>query len=407
MKKNNILKIETIIVLILVFIIGNSTIVFATANDKVIFYNGEYEYYFKQLNNQISIKTYKVLKKDSSGKGSVTVKFDKEIRIRNDKDFDKNYDNAKLPVTKGAIAFSLDHPDRYWYEYVNIELEGSLDKEKNIYIFSKANINSNINSKLYTKDKIAKFNKKVNDICNAAHNKNLDLKMVNNYRLAQYYHNYLVNNVKYVKNRDYHYDQLAYAAIVDGKCVCNGYARAFQLLCVKSGIPCITVDGYVYGAPCEDPGFHAWNMIYINQQWYGVDCTWDDSDVKGYGYFLRGEKFNKHHTKDWYRQYHINFKIPTISKTDFKGKESIIFAKSIKLNKQSATLKKGSKISLKATISPSNTTFTELKWKSSNSKVATVDDNGNVKALSNGTTKITATAISGNVSAVCKITVRN
>ena len=80
--------------------------------------------------------------------------------------------------------------------------------------------------------------------------------------------------------------------------------------------------------------------------------------------------------------------------------------KSIKLNKTSATLKKGKSLTLKATISPSNANNKAVTWTSSNKKVATVSSKGVVKAVGNGTATITVKAKDGSgKKATCKITV--
>lgn len=79
---------------------------------------------------------------------------------------------------------------------------------------------------------------------------------------------------------------------------------------------------------------------------------------------------------------------------------------SIKLNDTSKTLYNGKSTTLKATVFPINATNKSLTWKSSNTKVATVDKNGKVKALKVGNAIITATSTDGsNVSAQCKIKV--
>lgn len=48
----------------------------------------------------------------------------------------------------------------------------------------------------------------------------------------------------------------------------------------------------------------------------------------------------------------------------------------------------------------------QIKWESSNTKVATVDDNGNVKMTGKGTATITAKSTDGKASAQCKVTVK-
>ena len=62
----------------------------------------------------------------------------------------------------------------------------------------------------------------------------------------------------------------AYGALVNGKAVCEGYARAMQYLLYQAGIPCLIVEGHSHGEP------HAWNMVQIDKQWYHTDPTWDD-----------------------------------------------------------------------------------------------------------------------------------
>ena len=78
----------------------------------------------------------------------------------------------------------------------------------------------------------------------------------------------------------------------------------------------------------------------------------------------------------------------------------------VTLNQTSATMtSKGQTITLTATVSPSNAANKNVTWKSSNTAVATVDSNGKVTAVGNGTATITATTESGGKTATCKVTV--
>ncbi len=52
--------------------------------------------------------------------------------------------------------------------------------------------------------------------------------------------------------------------------VCEGYSRAFKLLCDRVGIPCVLTEGYSEG------GSHMWNNVWMGDGWYGVDVTWND-----------------------------------------------------------------------------------------------------------------------------------
>ena len=68
------------------------------------------------------------------------------------------------------------------------------------------------------------------------------------------------------------------------------------------------------------------------------------------------------------------------------------------------TLVNGKSVKLKATVTPSNATNKNVTWSSSNTKVATIDKNGNVKGLKKGQTKITAKTSNGKT-ATCTVKV--
>ena len=80
----------------------------------------------------------------------------------------------------------------------------------------------------------------------------------------------------------------------------------------------------------------------------------------------------------------------------------------VNLNKSSVQLEVGKQFQLKSSVSPKKPTNKKVNYKSSRKSVATVNSKGTIKALKNGTTKITATAADGTgKSATCTVTVRN
>ena len=88
-------------------------------------------------------------------------------------------------------------------------------------------------------------------------------------------------------------------------------------------------------------------------------------------------------------------------------KEPVINVSSIKLNKNILDLKMGDSSVLIPTIKPSDATNKNIKWISSNAKVATVDNSGNVKAIGVGSAKITAISeANSNIFDVCEVTVK-
>lgn len=114
------------------------------------------------------------------------------------------------------------------------------------------------------------FDFKVNEIVEEA-------SVLNNaYEKEKYVHNVLIENVDYVE--DAIMNQSAYSALVNGNSVCAGYSKAFQYILMKLGIPTYYVTG-------DADGDHAWNIVKINDEYYNVDITWNDSARNKYSYF--------------------------------------------------------------------------------------------------------------------------
>lgn len=81
--------------------------------------------------------------------------------------------------------------------------------------------------------------------------------------------------------------------------------------------------------------------------------------------------------------------------------------KKITLNKTSVTLNNNRTYKLKKSISNKNAVYKAVQWKSTNTKIATVNSNGVVKGLKRGSCYVVATTKDGSKkSAKCKVTVR-
>ena len=78
---------------------------------------------------------------------------------------------------------------------------------------------------------------------------------------------------------------------------------------------------------------------------------------------------------------------------------------SVSLDKTELSLEVGGEETLTATVAPTNATNKNVTWSSSNSAVATVDQNGNVEAVGAGTAIITVTTADGGKTATCAVTV--
>ncbi|TCL58492.1 transglutaminase superfamily protein [Kineothrix alysoides] len=100
--------------------------------------------------------------------------------------------------------------------------------------------------------------------------------MGSDYEKEVYVHDTLLDRIRY--NLDAPLNQTAYSALVNDQTVCAGYARAFQYLMKQLGVPCYYCTGYAGQN-------HAWNIIVLDDGFYNVDSTWDDTDPNTYDYF--------------------------------------------------------------------------------------------------------------------------
>lgn len=167
--------------------------------------------------------------------------------------------------------------------------------------------------------------------------------------------------------------------------VCEGYSRAFKLVCDKLGINCIIVGGT--GHTNSRSEGHMWNMVQIDGKWYGVDCTWDDPVVSGKSgvvsghertdYFLVGSSTKvdgktfaaSHVASDDIMIPGNTLKYPTLEKNAYSGGGSTPTpAKNVKIKKVSVkpsakSVGKDKRITLTPVITPSTATNQSLTWK--------------------------------------------
>ena len=148
------------------------------------------------------------------------------------------------------------------------------------------------------------------------------------YEKIKIVHDYLIDNVEYdttvLGSNIYN----IYGALVSKKCVCEGYAKAFQYLMNELGIDNAIVIGTATNSNNETEN-HAWNYVKLDNNWYAVDVTWDDPIIIGggklsnqsrYQYFLNGSStFNQNHVEtNNFTQGGQKFQYPTLSIYDYK-----------------------------------------------------------------------------------------
>ncbi len=77
--------------------------------------------------------------------------------------------------------------------------------------------------------------------------------------------------------------------------VCEGYAKAFKVLCDRLDIPCTLVEGDARSSKSEIAGPHMWNYVQVDGGWYAVDVTWNDPLSDSDDGIVSG-----HESEDWF-----------------------------------------------------------------------------------------------------------
>ena len=110
---------------------------------------------------------------------------------------------------------------------------------------------------------------------------------MSDYQKIKAIYDYLTENVTY--DYDHLYDDTykrkhtAYAALIDKKAVCQGYAVLFYRMALEAGIDARYISGIGNG------GAHGWNIVKIGNYYYNLDATWD-AGRQDYEYFLKTDK---------------------------------------------------------------------------------------------------------------------
>lgn len=186
-----------------------------------------------------------------------------------------------------------DHPELFWmsnrkyyeYDYSGKVIKVQLEFYKEIPDVEKAKIS---------------FNTAAQNILAGAANYTTD------YEKEKYIHDVLVDKITYQFNS---LDQSSFSSIPNDYTVCCGYAKAFQYLMQQLGVPTYFCVGW-------GGEMHAWNIIKLDDDYYNVDCTWDDTDPATYDFFNVTDRNNLMHSRMYQSRY-----LPPCNGTKYGGLE--------------------------------------------------------------------------------------
>ena len=125
----------------------------------------------------------------------------------------------------------------------------------------------------------------------------LDINGKSDYEKISAIDGYLCDTVYYPDAPYITHDFTPYGALIDGRSVCEGYARSTKILCELCGLDCYFVTGYCNNDPVG--GGHAWNLVKVDGKWYQLDTTWNDGG-NNKDYFLVTDDFMSI-SRDWDR----------------------------------------------------------------------------------------------------------
>ena len=111
----------------------------------------------------------------------------------------------------------------------------------------------------------------------------------------------------------------AYAALMDGKAVCQGYAALLYRMLLMAGVDNRVIVGTSGGEN------HAWNVAAIDNFYYNLDSTWDAGQGE-YHYFLKcPDNFPDHTRAEAYDSAEFHAAYP-MALADYVYGEEVIFA---------------------------------------------------------------------------------
>lgn len=140
-----------------------------------------------------------------------------------------------------------------------------------------------------------------------------------------------------------------------------------------------------------------------------ADATMSTSSIQGEDFADKSYSATltnrSHNTQYWYRAYvQLDYRMFLGEKKEFTT--GVVPVKRVSLDKKEYTFNTiGNTLTLKATVLPNDATDKSVTWSSDNEKVATVNTNGKVTAIGNGTATITVTTNNQGKTASCVITV--
>lgn len=173
-------------------------------------------------------------------------------------------------IDKVSDAIEYDHPELFWYK--SYSMDGNY-----VLLFYGASAEESVVLQKRIDEVVAKYLEDIDDSMSAY---DVAIRMHVKVILTVDYDSIALEKQKQeggpAKDK-IDYLRTICGVFLDGKAVCEGYARAVQYLLQKCGIECAEAAGYIRKETGERDVAHAWNILKIDGDYYYMDTTWDDS----------------------------------------------------------------------------------------------------------------------------------
>lgn len=172
-------------------------------------------------------------------------------------------------IHQASDSVMYDHPELFWYKTFSV-----LGSEVNLFYGASVEESASLQKRM--DEVIPKYLEGIDDSMSA-------------YDVALRLHTKVISSVDYdtiALNKQKEdggpaKDKIDYlrticGVFLNGKAVCEGYARAMQYLLQKCGVECAEIVGHIRKETGELGGAHAWNILKADGDYYYLDTTWDD-----------------------------------------------------------------------------------------------------------------------------------
>lgn len=192
---------------------------------------------------------------------------------------DKLGEYINLWTANALYAAWLDHPEIFWLEYNTYSYAYELaNDEDNIVKLRRLNVSLSLSAGMEDAVAIAQELTAATADFRPPRSATVPEKVA-------YINNYLCRKITYDEDSPNRGNVIG--ALVEGRCVCEGYAQAFTLLATKAGLTVANIPGYATNDGKTEG--HMWNAVLIDGTFYAVDSTWNDSIGKN-EYLLVGKE---------------------------------------------------------------------------------------------------------------------